>query len=82
MNINDFLVDALIVSDTIKGPLSYRPKSIKDTFEGIVTTYQGTCMLMEKFMKVNCLKILVCTLIYNVKTYCLNFSWILYQYVQ
>ena len=47
MNINDFLVDALIVNDTIKGPLSYRPKSIKDTFEGIVTMYQGTCMLWK-----------------------------------
>ena len=31
MNINDFLVDALIVNDAIKGPLSYRPMSIKDT---------------------------------------------------
>ena len=52
MSKNDILVDALIVHGARNGPLSYRPKSIREYVKEISTMFHGRCFMIEKRFEV------------------------------
>ena len=47
MKLSEVLVDALVVRDVRKGPLSFRPKSIKEKVKEVETMFQGTCITIK-----------------------------------
>ena len=52
MSIHNVLVDALIVRDAWKGPLSYQPDSIKQYVKEVSTMTRGTCIMIEERFQV------------------------------
>ena len=52
MKLSEVLVDALVVRDVRKGPLSFRPKSIKEKVKEVETMFQGTCLIIKGGIKV------------------------------
>ena len=47
MKLSEVLVDALVVRDVRKGPLSFRPKSIKEKVKEVETRFQRTCITIK-----------------------------------